>query len=197
MCCIITSPDQAHRPTLQTLRLVAEQNPHGSGLAWVERGAVYYLKGLGPKAILKDLEEVPGPMIIHFRIATVGGTHKSLCHPFPIRPRPAAKLYGSAPAVLFQNGTWSAWQEYMDVTGLELSGPISDTRVLAAAVHQRGFDWLAQVQSRFAMLTAENEIQRLGDWHLHRDGCHYSNTYWMPRISGRSLVSEAMACFGE
>jgi len=188
MCVIIASSGRKYRPDLDTLDACAKQNPDGSGLAWVQDGEVHYLKGLSPAGIADSLSTLSGPVIVHFRIATVGGKRAELCHPFPIAPRPAAKRYGRARSVLFHNGTWSAWREFADVQELDLQGPVSDSRVAAAAVHHHGFHWLRQIPSRFAMLSVRDGIKLLGDWR-QIDGLWFSNDYWIPRTQ-RTLDCE-------
>jgi hypothetical protein len=184
MCCIITSPDRAHRPDRSTLRACAEMNPHGIGFAWTERGAVYYLKGMTLAALDRNLREVPGPVVVHFRYATVGKVSKALCHPFAVMPRPGAKVYGSAPAVLFHNGTWAGWERYLVESEVTLRGPISDSRVAAVAAHYHGVEWLRQLPGKFAVLDAEAHIRHLGNWTKLADGCLYSNTFWLGRVKG-------------
>jgi hypothetical protein len=204
MCVIVTSPDSKHRPSLETLRACQSANPHGSGFAWVEGKRVAYLKGLPAELMHDSLRDLRGPVVMHFRIATVGPRTLQLCHPFPVSELPAAKRYGHAKAVLFHNGTWSGWRYYMEQARLKLSGPVSDSRVAAAVVHQLGFDALSAIPCRFAMLDASSRrISMLGDWRKYRDGCSYSNMHWLAarpervKARGWSLCDEATALLEE
>lgn len=197
MCVIVISPNKASRPTLETLDRCAKANPHGSGFSWLESGRVHYLKGMSTKAIAKSLGEIKGPAIIHFRIASVGGIHPRLCHPFEITERPGSKLYGSADRVLFHNGTWMQWQNWERLNGLHLKGQVSDTRVAAAAAWQNGFEWLKDTGSKYVLFGQGGKIQTIGEFSKLSDGCLYSNLWWKASVSGRSLAREAMACFSK
>lgn len=96
MCVILASANRETRPTIATLRLCADQNPHGSGIAWVQHNKVQWMKGLSVEGIDALLEIIEGPVVIHFRYATVGGKRPSLCHPFPISPTSPLKPYGQS-----------------------------------------------------------------------------------------------------
>jgi hypothetical protein len=224
MCVIISSPDKKHRPSLATLRAAEARNPHGSGIAFLQHNKVQWIKGLSPEAIAELLDIVSGPAVVHFRIATVGGKRAELCHPFPISPTAPLKAYGQASAVLFHNGHWHDWQDF--AMTLKLEGPLSDSRVMAAAVHRDGRALLKKIASagRFVILTRKG-AEIYGQW-THHEGCDYSNTIGLgldleqpqpppaakastaapqqykltltPRTPrDRSLVEEAMACYGD
>jgi len=178
MCVILASPSRQFRPSLQTLKACARANPHGSGLAWVQSPrAVCWVKALCVEAIHDHLLSMSGPVVVHFRIATVGVVCDRLCHPFPIGPRAEARLFGSARSVLFHNGTWSAWRDYAARQGIRLAGPVSDSRVAAVRAHLHGFESLATITSRFAMLSASRGLRLLGEW-SKVDGVRFSNLRW-------------------
>lgn len=205
MCVIIASPDRQHRPSLATLTACERRNPHGSGLAWLQSKKAHWLKGLSAESIHDLLGVLKGPVVIHFRIATVGGRRPSLCHPFPISSSVPLKPHGQSAAVLFQNGHWSDWEQFAAKADLALDGPVSDTRIAAAGVHQFGPKLLARIEgSRFAILTSGG-YTLFGGWQ-EIGKCHFSNLQWQPqpeldlptrRRPSRSLVNEAMACFGD
>jgi hypothetical protein len=184
MCVIITSPRRGARPSLQQLELCERTNPHGSGVAWIEGKRVEYAKSLPIAEIHRLLEETAGPAIIHFRIASVGGVDPQLCHPFPITHGAELRATGRARSVLFHNGTWAEWKRAAEKYGIGYAKrePVSDTRIAASLVARFGFDWLKRVGAdycRWAHLDNRG-IQRLGDW-KRLGGCHYSNTFWLPR----------------
>lgn len=183
MCVIITSPSQSQRPTLAQLTQCEAANRHGSGLAWVERGTVRYVKGLSVPEIHRHLQQQPGPVIVHFRIASVGGVDPDLCHPFPITHEAALHAAGTARSVLFHNGTWSDWKRYRDHFGIQFGRKeaVSDTRVAAAIVARFGFGWLERANyCRWARLSSAEGIQRIGQW-VKVGHCHFSNDYWRPQ----------------
>jgi hypothetical protein len=221
MCVIITSPDTKTRPSLETLRLCEARNPHGSGVAFLQNGKAQFIKGLSADTIDELLAIIDGPAVVHFRIATVGGKVAELCHPFPISPSAPLKQYGQASAVLFHNGHWPDWSDAAKL--LKLDGPVSDTRVAAVAIHHQGRPFikhlLKQSAGRFVIFSRKG-VERFGNWE-NIDGCHFSNTCWQPvkqapakpsapakhiaqqyELSARtphsrSLVEQAMACFGD
>ena len=185
MCVIITTPDESARPTLRQLELCNRANPHGTGLAWRDGRMVEYAKGLAPREIHKLLSRLRGPAIVHFRIASVGGVHPELCHPFPVTHKAELRHQGRARAVLFHNGTWSEHHRYADHFEIKFGRRerVSDSRVAAAIVARFGFAWLKRVDyCRWTMLDAKG-IHRIGRW-SQIGGCHYSNLHWLPYEAG-------------
>jgi predicted glutamine amidotransferase len=178
MCVIVTTTSLQSRPTLRDLALCEKQNPHGSGLAWLDGQYVHYEKELTIKQINRQLSRVDGPAIVHFRIASVGGIKPELCHPFPVTHRADLRQRGRARAVLFHNGTWREHKAASERFSLSYGRePVSDTRVAASLVARFGFDWLGKADyCRWAMLDGHG-IHRIGQWSRLR-GCHYSNLFW-------------------
>jgi hypothetical protein len=222
MCVIIHSPDKKHRPSLETLRLCDKRNPHGSGIAWIDNGQVYYLKGLSPEAIDDCLRILEGDVVIHFRFATAGGKDTRLCHPFPVTDDATPKAYGHSQMVLFHNGHWAGYEQFLKENHIALKGLVSDTRVAAIGTWIDGAEFLRTIPGRFVRMSAK-KIERLGDWTEHQ-GMFFSNMNWRasspvpklktkpaptykpnphlperPRYTGHSnnLVEQAMACFGD
>jgi len=180
MCVIITTQGRKERPSLRQLELCEQANRHGSGLAWLERGRVCYVKGLRVAAIHQALQKIEGPAIVHFRIASIGRVCPELCHPFPVTMKAELKQKGTARAVLFQNGTWPGYSDYMKRLQVSFGTrqPVSDTRAAASFVSRFGFQWLEKADfCRWAMLDAKG-IHRIGRW-FKIGGCHYSNTHWL------------------
>jgi len=188
MCVIITSPGRDVRPSRRQLQLCEQANAHGSGIAWVDGRKVRYEKNLTVAQIHHQLRRIEGPAIVHFRIASVGGVNAHLCHPFPITHEAELRQHGSARSVLFHNGTWSEWARFRAHFDIRFHRrePVSDTRVAATLVARFGFKWLERFSyCRWAQLSAGG-IQRVGSW-KQVDGCHYSNTYWLPDEGGRDF----------
>lgn len=184
MCVIITSPGREERPSLRQLELCERANPHGSGLAWLEGRMVRYAKHATAREIHRHLRSVAGPVIVHFRIASVGGIRPELCHPFPVTHRAELRDSGRARAVLFHNGTWREYSRVQQKLQLTFGRrePVSDTRVAASVVARFGFDWLRGADyCRWAYMNGDG-ILRLGRW-SKIGGCHYSNLHWMPQDS--------------
>lgn len=180
MCVVITTPGREERPTLRQLELCEQVNPHGSGLAWLQGRFAHYAKGLSAQEIHARLQELDGPAVVHFRIASIGRVCPELRHPFPVTHRAELKPSGRARAVLFQNGTWhdfSLWRDHLGIS-YGRKEPVSDTRVAASLVARFGFDFLKRADfCRWVLLDAEG-IHRIGQW-SKLGGCHYSNLYWL------------------
>jgi predicted glutamine amidotransferase len=105
-------------------------------VAWREDGEVRWMKGLEPDELETLIAGLPGEIVIHFRIASVGEVTPRLCHPFPVTVCATTRLSGHARAVLFHNGTWSQWRETLRRMPRHRrpDGLLSDTRVAASLV---------------------------------------------------------------
>lgn len=180
MCCLIVCPF-ANRPSLKSLRQVVASNPHGLGLAWNQSGAVHWIKSDDVEEVHEMASQIHGTVVIHARWASVGGVRPELRHPFPVTSECSTASSGSAPAVLFQNGTWIDWRSELDAAeaqGFEIpEGPLSDARAAAWLIHVRqSRQWLPQ-SSRWVYFEAGKEPEMYGEFHVHR-GCMFSNLYW-------------------
>ena len=187
MCCLIVCPS-SNRPSLRALRQIAVVNPHGLGLAWSANGAVHWTKSDDVDEIHRLARRLPDTVVIHARWASVGGVHPQLRHPFPVTEECSLSSKGSAPAVLFQNGTWSSWEREVDAAAAEgftvPSGIMSDARAAAWLVHVRGSrEWLGKNGSRWVYWAAGADPELFGHFHEFR-GCLYSNMYWRKGGSG-------------
>ncbi|MCZ7635723.1 MAG: hypothetical protein M5U12_06575 [Verrucomicrobia bacterium] len=138
MCVILICPPKV-RPSRRLLELCELGNPHGAGIAWREAGMVHWFKTEELDQIELLARRKAGEIVIHFRIASVGGVAPALRHPFPVSPRAGLATAGSARTVLFQNGTWLGWQEALErarKAGLAIpGGEWSDTRAAALLAH--------------------------------------------------------------
>lgn len=177
--CVILHCEKAI-PTLDDLKKMEAANSAGGGVAWFEKNRVRWSKGIRAKAIFEIISSMPPPFVIHFRLATVGGVKKTLCHPFPISPDSELLLNGTAHGVLFHNGHCTNWEQLALAAGVELKGDVSDTRALAAiTARNQNPNWLKTITDRFAIMTG-GEVHRLGNW-TEEGGIHYSNTFWRYR----------------
>lgn len=151
-------------PPEEELKAGAWRNDHGAGVAWVDKktARVHWIKGLkDEKAVLEAINKAKAepPLMIHFRIASVGGKLESLTHPFPVDKSVPLWLEGSASEVLMHNGHLSNWESLALQAGLASKerfpeGPWSDSRALAWLVHLKGAGVLPFVgaTSRIALL---------------------------------------------
>jgi hypothetical protein len=125
---------------------------------------------------------IPGTVVMHARWASVGGIRAELRHPFPVTAECSLAATGSAPAVLFQNGTWFEWRDQLDAAvaeGLEVpDGAMSDARAAAWLIYVRqSRRWLHRNSSRWVYLEAGAEPEMVGQF-LEFRGCLFSNMYW-------------------
>lgn len=173
-----------------------EANPHGGGIAWRRNGAVEWMKTNSLDEIYQTALKVKGELVIHFRIASVGGVCNELRHPFPITSKANLDPHGRGNAVLFQNGTWSDWQRAIEHAIEEghkpPTGPMSDTRAAAWLCSIYGHKFLKKLQpSRWVYFSA-NETATFGQW-FKRDGLYFSNLYWQSRPAFRESQATTRA----
>jgi hypothetical protein len=177
-------------------------NPHGAGYAWVQGGVVHWEKGINNMVYLHkrmtDLDS--GPRLLHFRLSSIGGIHRSLCHPFPVERNPSVKLRGTASSVLIHNGHWSGHsiaQFFLKYTPGKLH---SDTRVMAhiAAINRPDIlKYIASQGQKFATLSHKGIVTQWGKWVEMPDGTRYSNTLWQiaPKVAETAIDPEAWRTF--
>jgi hypothetical protein len=185
--CVALVVNEDTCPTLDDLKLMEKDNPHGGGMAWAGKNRVHYRKGLTAPQIWALLQRIPRPALVHFRWATHGEKIPQLCHPFPLGERAFnQRLRGTAQAVLIHNGTWHdytrhvpQWAQVLDQADL-----VSDTQV--AAYHAASdpgilehIHWSTAV-GRYTV-PYKLDVEMRGQWELHSDGVYYSNLGWLPK----------------
>ena len=189
MCVIFCCEDKF--PDYQQLKDGEKSNPHGAGVAWIEKGKVRYIKGINAKRINKMIRQkrISLPCIIHFRIASVGDIKKELTHPFPINRTANTDLVGNADAVLFHNGTISEWKDmvFECFKGRNIKipgGKWSDSRALAICVNERGKGMLAKLDAwnKVAILTKDGILKFGSDW-CDFNGTKCSNDYFTDKYT--------------
>lgn len=186
MCVAVAIPKGGTLPTLDQIKLMDEANPHGAGIAWLYNGRVMWLKNLDkPEIIYNILKTLPMPLLLHFRLASVGGIHGSLTHPFPITREAELDDSGSAKEVLIHNGHWSAYEAVIQAFAKkELpKGRMTDTRMMAFLAAHRGskvLKWLGKQGQKIATLDRQGIIYLYGKWE-DEAGFHCSNNYWKAR----------------
>lgn len=166
-------------------------NPDGGGIAWIEDETVHYRKGLKGHEIENVLATIALPYIVHFRIGTVGALSDQLTHPFTI-PDTSPCLEGTAPAVLFHNGHWARWQDYVlnsviSGNGSIPSGEWSDSRGMAYLATRHGIGVLQMIDEKVAVLSPAG-IERFGVGWVRHEGIWCSNMHWSyttPAATGR------------
>lgn len=195
MCVIAICPPKL-RPAMKTVQACWDANPHGAGIAWRDRDQVRWIKTNDPQEIYERAQKLPGEIVLHFRIASIGGVCDALRHPFPVSRRAGLADRGSAKAVLFQNGTWSRYREALDFAeddGYTIPhGEMSDSRAAAFLVSIYGHEFLKKcTPSRWVYFSAK-QTALYGSWHNYR-GLNYSNMGWrsyLPDERPRSRFSD-------
>jgi hypothetical protein len=179
--CVIAVYEERY-PTLEELRSMELVNRDGGGVAWREKGAVCFEKGLKAERIYEIVKDKKLPVVVHFRAATHGGVCPELCHPFPITEKVPLVTKGRAQRVLFHNGVWYDWQKIclnvvVNYRKRFVSGRCSDTRALAWLVACVGESVLTLIGERVVVFTPK-QINFYGEGWTREDGVVYSNTYW-------------------
>lgn len=167
-------------PPLEELAAGA-MNDDGAGVAWVDvingKPRVRWKKGLKDEnAVHEVVKDLKPPVMIHFRLATIGGDTPLLTHPFPLTERAPLELEGNTVAVLAHNGHWHKWDDTLkDLCArsgkLLPAGPWSDSRAMA---------WIA-ANFGVGMLNLTAEYQKIAVLHAVK-GFHILNaTSWLEK----------------
>jgi hypothetical protein len=193
VCVILISSEG--RPTDEVVEACFKQNSEGAGAAWREvddQGVtkVRWIKGISEIKDMQELvRELPIPFITHYRISTVGGGSRRLCHPFVIDPLSPLDLEGTTPeGVLFHNGTWGQWRHQMMESVFKAhlrvpTGRWSDSRAMAFLAAHHGLGVLELMDEKIAALTP-TQLQVFGTgWHVVEGVGHASNNHWASRVT--------------
>jgi len=184
MCVIVVMKKKI--PDIGVFKQCEEKNSHGGGISWVENGSVHFKKGIQYEEMHSIALKKGAPCIAHFRISTVGGVPKELCHPFPVSVRAGLSLEGKAKSVLFHNGHWNGWEKRcMDMilyTGAPFpGGPWSDSRALAWITACSHHTFMYFVTGQRVAIQSADGIVTYGNWD-EKEGVYYSNLHWEPVV---------------
>lgn len=168
--------------SLEDLRLMEQDNPHGAGLAWAKGDSLRYLKGtdLTAEQIFELLKSLPRPVLLHFRWATHGPRVPHLAHPFPLGVDALKRrTSGEASALMIHNGVWSAYERFIP-RGIPKDA-YSDTAIAAYAAGLTGEHVLDDVSWSTAVGRAAGsgrmDVTLRGTW-IEREGNQFSNLKW-------------------
>jgi hypothetical protein len=193
MCVIIIS-ENANRPSMDVLQKCANANPHGIGVAWKSADWIHFRKTNDLDEVYALNQKADGPVVTHFRWASVGGVSDDLRHPFPAVRATDLREAGKTKAALFQNGTFSEWESLLDKIEVDTgfsrpTGAMSDARAVAWAVGIYGPDILKRFTgSRWVYLTPKRLVM-YGHWQAYA-GMKFSNLHWMPRPPRKAAQEE-------
>ena len=143
MCILVFKPKNIEFPTKEALQNCFENNPDGSGYAWIDHGISHIRKGFLTfndfyASLEKDMKKLIGvDVALHFRFATHGSVIEGNCHPFPvscnIRDLKAVRLDGKF-KIMAHNGIISSLGKRAKKTKSDLS----DTMVFAKELRSFG-----------------------------------------------------------
>ena len=181
MCLLIISNNC--RPDSKVLKAGEEQNPDGIGVAYRRKKSVFWKKGISMYELEDILETEKPPFIVHFRLASAGGNHPGLCHPFPITKDFNLQLEGHADAVIAHNGHMKGWEHLALSTFIKTgehiaNGPWSDTRLMSWLVAHNGPNILSFLNEKVAYMT-HSEL-KIFNQHLFSD---YGQTNGLVKLS--------------
>ncbi len=179
--CIIAMIPAGKQITEETLTNMTNNNPHGSGIAWIEEDKIKTYKSMDNKKFIKKAMEIQGKfckdsdILIHCRIATSGKTNIDNCHPFKI-----------------SNDTVFAHNGMLDV--VEPTDEVSDTRMFNdSLLRQLKPTFLDSVKTRkfigevigsdkLAFLTVNPKLKR-NTYIINRDLGEKDNKVWFSNSS--------------
>lgn len=182
MCLLIVG--HKAMPEASLVRMAEEQNPHGGGIAWREGGRVRFHKGIDSNDILRIMDKIKPPVIVHFRISTAGGVCPELTHPFPVTAQVGLELEGKTNAVIAHNGSLINWQQlvvnHLSPANKLPAGVWSDTRAMAWLAHIHGPDIFEFLGEKVAYMSGtELKVYMLNKWvnHKQKDGSEVLTSY--------------------
>lgn len=182
--CVAITLEPGTKLEVDEIERMNNANADGVGIAWAYNGQVHWAKTLkvNPEQVHDIIDWWSNfPRLVHFRLATAGGTKTELCHPFDISAESICTPVGSSQRVMIHNGHWSRWQEVLKLLGdeglLPDKGPWSDSRLAAWLAHE-DMDWLQALGGRVAVMNADETVTRTGDWVELRSGVWVSNKHW-------------------
>lgn len=202
--CVILVCDKK-KPTKAALLAAQSANPHGMGIAWIDKGVVRWEKGIEFNQLTETVEKIKLPFVIHFRIATVGAVGASLCHPFPISASALGTSGASKRPVLFHNGHWGEWQDAL-LRSLTASGhdklpegDLSDSRAMAILAHRHGVKILNLVpKSQRIAVVSKTKVEWFGTGWTRVAGMMVSNEIFLSRLNPKSsMLSPAQSSWLE
>ena len=193
MCVIVIA--SLGRPSAAMIDACYQANAEGAGIAWRDPDdptLVRWEKGLDLHEIQDLAATLPLPYIAHFRIASVGGGSKKLCHPFEVSEDSSPEMSGATKnPLLFHNGTWTEWRRTMFETVYKMgvkvpNGRWSDSRAMAWLGAIFGTALYDIIDEKVATISPE-KLEVFGQgWVVVPGVGAASNSGWQGRMKGAS-----------
>ncbi len=185
MCVVLAVPEGSPDISAEEWTQASVTNNDGYGVAWLQDGLVHFRKMLTAKVGTLENWRPPKPYVMHFRLATIGAEEAGMCHPFIVSNNSKLVSRGRAREVLFHNGHWSDWNEWLALTysgkGRLPAGEYSDSRAMAMMVGHYGAQILdisgAAWSQKIMLFNQRGELTIYGQgWEHNDDGTIRSNT---------------------
>lgn len=181
MCVIAVC--KKRKMTLKEIEASNTRNDDGIGVAWSDGQFCYYKKGMEVEEFKKWYSNFTfKPHVVHFRLTSVGEVCPELTHPFVVSAESEIRLDGRVKVpVLFHNGTFSEWSEWLMKLYLKAgrsipSGPWSDSRVIAVMLYHLGEEVLELLSGRYAIVYPSGEIKSFGPYVTVEDDMEFSSS---------------------
>lgn len=192
MCVIAIKPAGVPLPSREIRQHMFLHNPHGAGFMYPNEGYVEIEKGFMTLKSMEDrLAQLMGevdttalPMVLHYRVTTLGGTCPENCHPFPLcgelsrltslhqRAKIGVAHNGSIP-ITPRPGLSDSMEYVLSRLSTLPDGFLGDPATLSQIEKE--------IASKMVFLTPEGHIVALGEF-TEDEGILYSNlSYRYPR----------------
>ena len=206
MCIILYKPSGVNLPDKQVLKTCFTNNPDGAGYMYAHKGQVHIRKGFMDFSsfedsldnVLKTIDEVKTPMVLHFRITTQGGVNKPCTHPFPLSKNMSdlRQLRYKTDIGIAHNGiitlTSEGYYGYKSYSTKVVD--YSDTMkfitdylslIIKSPKYYKDKDTLELIErlagSKLAILDANGHCELIGNF-TKDNGIYYSNDSYKPKV---------------
>lgn len=166
-------------PSVETLEICFENNPHGCGYTFNRNNINYIYKGfMTLKELIDSLNKTKPSqsesVMIHFRVASIGSVKKSNCHPFIMSTNYSEMqeltLKTNLP-ILVHNGTFKHFNDkkndYSDTMQFnKLIAPIFEYKYIREFKPVCKFidNYVQENNSRMAVMARDGKIYTFGKW---------------------------------
>ena len=173
MCIICAKLQGVSKPTTETIKTMAQNNPDGCGIMYAKGGKLYVVKTMNVKNIIrindKEIDDNT-PAVYHFRIATHGSVRKSNCHPFVDKGIKTGFMHNGILSIA-NEGDWTD----SETAFRRLFVPI----IRKCGLTHKSLDYAVNAViggSKFVFLRADGTCRMFGQFITEKDGLLYSNS---------------------
>lgn len=184
MCIIAYKPQGIEKISNNRIKAMFNNNSDGAGLMYPINDKIYIKKGLMTyQEFKKEYDKIKNikdvPLLLHFRIATHGGTNREMTQPFPLSSNiaelQALELYSNIG--IAHNGIIALTSYATNISDTAEFIKRYCTKLIKNDIID--CDILDVIESsisgsRLAIMTRNGNVYLLGDW-MQVDGVYYSN----------------------